>query len=64
MICTSESKDPELSVWVEPANWEELTPAPVYEVRLKVFHQINGERAPSGTQVTFEVEDCRLIYDF
>lgn len=63
MICTSESKDPELSVWVEPANWEESSSAPVYEVRLRVFHQINGERAPPGAQVTFEMDDWKIDYN-
>ncbi|KDN51594.1 hypothetical protein RSAG8_00139, partial [Rhizoctonia solani AG-8 WAC10335] len=34
MICTAESKDPELSIWVEPTNWEHPSTTPVHEVRL------------------------------
>lgn len=58
-ICTSESKEPELTVWVEPATWNEQTPAPVHEVRLKVFHSVNGERVQPGAQVSFEKDGCK-----
>ncbi|KAH7340559.1 mitochondrial protein Pet127-domain-containing protein, partial [Rhizoctonia solani] len=58
MICTAESKDPELSIWVEPANWEDPSTAPVHEIRLKVSHQIRGENTPHGVQVSFEHDDC------
>ncbi|CAE6523967.1 unnamed protein product [Rhizoctonia solani] len=63
MICTSESKDPELSVWVEPVNWEHPSIPPVHEVRLKVFHQIKGENAPPGVQVSFEHADWVVNYN-
>ncbi|CAE6353018.1 unnamed protein product [Rhizoctonia solani] len=63
MVCTAESKDPELSVWVEPANWEDPSTAPVHEVRLKVSHQIKGESAPPGVQVSFEYDDWVVDYD-
>ncbi|CAE6427177.1 unnamed protein product [Rhizoctonia solani] len=63
MICTSESKDPELSIWVEPVNWEHPSTPPVHEVRLKVFHQIKGESAPLGAQVSFEHDDWVVNYN-
>ncbi|CAE6509457.1 unnamed protein product [Rhizoctonia solani] len=63
MICTAESKDPELSIWVEPANWEDPTNAPVHEVRLKVSHQIRGESTPPGVQVSFEHDDWKINYN-
>ncbi|EUC67332.1 translation system component, putative [Rhizoctonia solani AG-3 Rhs1AP] len=63
MICTSESKDPELSVWVDPVNWEHPSIPPVHEVRLKVFHQIKGENAPPGVQVSFEHADWVVNYN-
>ncbi|KAG8725960.1 hypothetical protein FRC12_023845 [Ceratobasidium sp. 428] len=62
MISTSESKEPELSVWVEPAIWDEPTPAPVYELRLNVYHNINGEYRPPGAQATFEEPDWKINY--
>ncbi|CAE6410294.1 unnamed protein product, partial [Rhizoctonia solani] len=63
MICTTESKDPELSIWVEPTNWEHPSTTPVHEVRLKVFHQIKGETAPPGVQVSFEHDDWVVNYN-
>ncbi|KAG9127472.1 hypothetical protein FRC07_013281 [Ceratobasidium sp. 392] len=62
MIYTSESMEPELSVWVEPAIWNEATPAPVYEIRLNVFHTISGEHVPPGGEVTFEKPDWKINY--
>ncbi|KAG9103870.1 hypothetical protein FRC06_007399 [Ceratobasidium sp. 370] len=47
-IYTNESTEPELSVWVEPAEWNEPTPAPVYQLRLNIYHTINGEHMPPG----------------
>jgi hypothetical protein len=63
MVCTAESRDPELSIWVEPANWEDSSTVPVHEVRLKVFHQTKGASAPSGEQVPFEHEDCMRLLE-
>ncbi|KAG8689648.1 hypothetical protein FRC11_001457 [Ceratobasidium sp. 423] len=63
MICTAESKDPELSIWVEPANWEDPSTAPVHEIRLKVSHQIKGETVPLGVQVSFEHDDWEINYN-
>ncbi|CAE6410012.1 Putative mitochondrial translation system component PET127 [Rhizoctonia solani AG-1 IB] len=63
MVCTAESRDPELSIWVEPANWEDSSTVPVHEVRLKVFHQTKGASAPSGEQVPFEHEDWTINYN-
>ncbi|QRW27104.1 mRNA degradation protein [Rhizoctonia solani] len=63
MICTAESKDPELSIWVEPANWEDSSTTPVHEVRLKVSHQIKGENVAPGEQVLFEREDWTIGYN-
>ncbi|CAE6347584.1 unnamed protein product [Rhizoctonia solani] len=63
MICTAESKDPELSIWVEPANWEDPSITPVHEVRLKVFHQTKGESVPPGEQVPFERDDWTVNYN-
>ncbi|KAG8715955.1 hypothetical protein FRC08_009993 [Ceratobasidium sp. 394] len=62
-VYTNESKEPELSVWVEPAEWSEPTPAPVYELRLNVYHTINGEHVPLGAQVTFEKPGWKINYN-
>lgn len=59
-ICTSEAKEPELFVWVEPATWDKKTPVPVHEIRLNVLHSINGQRVQPGAQVSFEKEGCEL----
>ncbi|KAF8610419.1 Pet127-domain-containing protein [Ceratobasidium sp. AG-I] len=61
-VCTSESKEPELSVWVEPATWNEKTPVPVHEVRLKVSHSFNGERVQPGAQVSLEKDGWNIDY--
>ncbi|KAG8746579.1 hypothetical protein FRC10_004431 [Ceratobasidium sp. 414] len=61
-IYTNESKEPELSVWVEPAEWNEPTPGPVYELRLNLYHTINGEPIAPGAHVTFEKPDWKINY--
>ncbi|CAE6520047.1 unnamed protein product [Rhizoctonia solani] len=63
MICTAGSKEPELSIWIEPANWENPRTVPVHEIRLKVSHQIKGESAPLGAQISFEHDDWKINYN-
>lgn len=62
-VFTNEGKDPQLSVWVEPATWNESTLAPVYELRLNVQHTIDGEHVPAGAQVTFEKPEWKISYN-
>ncbi|QRV86472.1 mRNA degradation protein [Ceratobasidium sp. AG-Ba] len=62
MVYTNETKEPELSVWVEPVAWSEPTPAPVYEFRLSVNHAVNGEPVPPGARVTFDNPEWKISY--